>query len=129
MTRQSVGQFEFLALIATLSLHGRGYAVTIRESIEENSGRPVARGALYTTLARLEAKGLLRSSFGEPTPVRGGRPKRFYEVTEAGMQALRSTRAALVTPWGAAVRLLGGATWNARAKHLPHSRRGCSPAR
>ena len=104
---QAVGQFEFLVLIAVLSLKGDGYAVPIRESIEAQSQRPVARGALYTTLARLEEKGLLRSSLGDPTPVRGGRPKRYYEATPAGLEALRSAHAELITPWRGVARLLG----------------------
>jgi PadR family transcriptional regulator PadR len=106
---QAVGQFEFLVLIAVLSLRGDGYAVSIRQAIEAQSGRSVARGALYTTLARLEEKGLLRSSLGDATPVRGGRPKRFYEVTPSGLAALRTARDELVAPWRGVARLLGGA--------------------
>jgi DNA-binding PadR family transcriptional regulator len=68
----------------------------------------VTRGALYTTLARLDEKGLLRSSLGDATPVRGGRPKRYYEVTPAGLTALRAARAELVAPWRGVARLLGG---------------------
>ena len=108
--RDSVGAFEYLVLVATLSLRGEGYAVTIREAIERNSGRTVARGALYTTLARLEHKALVRSTFGDATPVRGGRPKRFYELTPAGERAVRATRAELITPWAAAIRRLSGAS-------------------
>ena len=104
-----VASFEFQVLVAVLSLDGEGYAVTIREVIEQQSGREVARGALYTTLARLEDKGLLRSSLGDATPVRGGRPKRYYEVTPAGRAALRATRAELEKPWRGLARLLGGA--------------------
>ena len=106
---QPVGHFEFQVLAAVLSLAGDGYAVPIREAVEAQSGRHVARGALYTTLARLEEKGLLRSTLGEATPVRGGRPKRFYEVTPAGREALRATRAELEKPWRGVGRLLGGA--------------------
>jgi PadR family transcriptional regulator PadR len=104
-----VGRFEFQVMVAVLALHGDGYAVSIREAVEEQSGRIVARGALYTTLARLEEKGLVRSSLGEATPVRGGRPKRYYDVTPAGREALRATRDELAKPWRGAGRLLGGA--------------------
>lgn len=105
--QQTVGRFEFLVLAAVLSLRGDGYAVSIRESVESQSGRTVTRGALYTTLARLEDKGLLRSSFGEPTPVRGGRPKRYYEITPTGLKALRSAHDELIAPWRGVSRLIG----------------------
>jgi PadR family transcriptional regulator, regulatory protein PadR len=103
-----VARFEFQVLVAVLSLAGDGYAVTIREVVEQQAGRTVARGALYTTLARLEDKGLLRSKLGEATPVRGGRPKRYYDITPAGRAALRATRDELEKPWRGAARLLGG---------------------
>ena len=106
---QAVGRFEFHVLAAVLSLDGDGYAVPIRDAVESQSGRGVTRGALYTTLARLEDKGLLRSSLGDATPVRGGRPKRYYEITPAGREALRATRAELEKPWRGVGRLLGGA--------------------
>jgi PadR family transcriptional regulator PadR len=106
---QPVGQFEFQVLVATLSLRGEGYAVSIRAAVEAQSGRAVARGALYTTLARLEDKGLLTSTLGEATPVRGGRPKRYYDVTPAGREALIATRDELAKPWRGVGRLLGGA--------------------
>lgn len=109
MTHQSVGRFEFHVLAAVLSQRGEGYAVSIRAAVEEQSGHPVARGALYTTLARLEDKGLVRSTLGEATPVRGGRPKRYYDVTPAGREALRATRDELAKPWRGVGRLLGGA--------------------
>jgi len=109
MSAPSVARFEFQVLAAALSLGGEGYAVTIRQTVEKQVGRAVARGALYTTLARLEDKGLLRSNLGEATPVRGGRAKRYYEVTPAGRAALRATRDELEKPWRGVTRLLGGA--------------------
>jgi DNA-binding PadR family transcriptional regulator len=109
MSPPPVARFEFQVLVAVLSLDGDGYAVTIREIVEKQAGRGVARGALYTTLARLEDKGLLRSTLGDATPVRGGRPKRYYEVTSAGRDALRATRDELEKPWRGVARLLGGA--------------------
>jgi DNA-binding PadR family transcriptional regulator len=109
MSPQSVARFEFHVLAAVLSLEGEGYAVTIRAVVEQHTGRDVARGALYTTLARLEDKGLVRSILGDATPVRGGRPKRYYEVTPAGRAALRATRDELEMPYRGVNRLLGGA--------------------
>jgi PadR family transcriptional regulator, regulatory protein PadR len=90
-----LGEFEHLVLLAVLECGGEAYAVPVRERVEARAGRPVARGALYTTLERLEAKGYLRSRMGEPTPVRGGRAKRYYTVSALGMRALRASRAAL----------------------------------
>lgn len=62
--------------------------MTIRESIETRAGRPVSVGALYTTLDRLERRGLLKSTWGEATAVRGGKRKRYYTLTAAGHDAL-----------------------------------------
>jgi DNA-binding PadR family transcriptional regulator len=89
-----LGEFEYAVLLAVLHLDD-AYAVPIRELIEERTGRPVARGALYTGLDRLEAKGCLRSKMGEATEERGGKPKRYYSVTPAGMKAIRATHEAL----------------------------------
>ena len=75
-------------LLAILRLGDRAYGVTIREEIHERTDREPAPGALYTTLDRLEEKGLVRSHLGEPTPERGGRAKRFFEVTALGVKAV-----------------------------------------
>lgn len=90
-----LGEFEYAVLLAVLHLQEGAYAVPVRELIEERTGRPVARGALYTGLDRLEAKGCLRSRMGEATEERGGKPKRYYTVTGAGMKAIRATHEAL----------------------------------
>ncbi|MEZ5288533.1 MAG: helix-turn-helix transcriptional regulator [Vicinamibacterales bacterium] len=89
-----LGEFEYAVLLSAVHLGSGAYAVPMRELIEERSGRPVARGALYTALERLEAKGCLRSRMGDPTPERGGRARRYVSVTPLGMRALRSTHAA-----------------------------------
>lgn len=94
-TAPYLGEFEYAVLLATAQLDGRAYAVPIRELLETRTGRPVARGALYTALERLEAKGCLRSRMGDPTPERGGRSRRYFTVTPAGLKAMRSTHAAL----------------------------------
>jgi DNA-binding PadR family transcriptional regulator len=62
--------------------------------LEERTGRPVARGALYTALERLEAKGCLRSRMGDPTDDRGGKPRRYFTVTAAGLRAIKATHSA-----------------------------------
>ena len=67
--------------------------------IEAQTGRKVARGALYTALDRLETKGCLRSRVGEPLPERGGRARRFFTVTPAALRALKASRLALMRLW------------------------------
>jgi DNA-binding PadR family transcriptional regulator len=92
-----LGEFEFAVLLAVLHLHQDAYAVPIRELIEERTGRPVARGALYTGLDRLEGKGCLKSRMGDATDERGGKAKRYYTVTPAGLKAIRATHDALAS--------------------------------
>jgi DNA-binding PadR family transcriptional regulator len=86
-----LGEFEYAVLLAILHLDEDAYAVPIRELIEHRAGRPVARGALYTGLDRLESKGCLKSRMGDPSEERGGKARRYYSVTAAGMKALRAT--------------------------------------
>jgi DNA-binding PadR family transcriptional regulator len=83
-----LGEFEQAVLLAILRLDDDAYGVTIRNEIEERTGRAPAPGALYTTLDRLEEKGLVRSRMGDPTPERGGRAKRYFMVSAKGMKAL-----------------------------------------
>lgn len=90
-----LGEFEYAVLLAVVHLGDDAYAVPMRALIEDRTGRPVARGALYTALERLETKGCVRSRMGDPTPERGGRARRYFTVTPLGMRALRSTHAAL----------------------------------
>ncbi len=90
-----LGEFEYAVLLAVLHLKEEAYAVPIRELIDERTGRPVARGALYTGLDRLESKGCLRSRMGEATEERGGKARRYYTVTPAGLKAIRATHEAL----------------------------------
>ena len=93
----SLGQFEQLVLSAIVALRDQAYGVTIHEKVEDLA-RPksVAQGAVYITLDRLEDKGLVRSWLADPTPERGGRRKRYYELQAAGERALEeSLKAAL----------------------------------
>lgn len=83
-----LGEFEQVVLLAVLRLKEGAYGVSIRQEIHLCTKRTVAPGALYTTLDRLERKGLVSSSPGEPTAERGGRAKRFYAVTKAGRAQL-----------------------------------------
>jgi DNA-binding PadR family transcriptional regulator len=81
--------------LALLRLADRAYGVTVRQEIEARTGREVSIGAIYATLERLEAKGYVKSRFGEPTPERGGRSKRFFHVTAKGVSAVNRTRRAV----------------------------------
>jgi len=86
-----LGDFEQLVLLAVLRLarEDDAYGAAIRREIHTRSGRDVSINAVYTTLDRLERKGLLRSRVGDPTPERGGRRRKFYGMTAVGTTALR----------------------------------------
>jgi DNA-binding PadR family transcriptional regulator len=94
-----LGEFEQIVLLAILRLRDDAYAIPIREEIEAKTGRAVARGALYTALDRLEAKRCLRSRMSAPIAERGGRSRRYFTVTPAGLAALRTSRRALEQLW------------------------------
>jgi DNA-binding PadR family transcriptional regulator len=94
-----LGELEQIVLLAVLRLGDGAYAVPILEQIEEQTGRKVARGALYTALDRLEAKACLRSRVGEPLPERGGRARRYFTVTPAAVRSLKASRVALMRLW------------------------------
>jgi PadR family transcriptional regulator PadR len=89
-----LGEFEQIVLLAALRLDDQAYGVTIREEITAHTGRTPSPGALYTTLHRMEDKGLITFRDGDPTPERGGRSKRFVIVTGQGRAALASAHAA-----------------------------------
>ena len=90
-----LGEFEYAVMLAVLHLDEDAYAVPMRELIEQRTGRPVARGALYTGLDRLESKGCLKSRMGDPSDERGGKARRYFTVTAAGMKAIRATHESL----------------------------------
>ena len=83
-----LGEFEQIVLLAILRLGENAYGVTIRNEIAECTGREPAPGALYTTVDRMEEKGLVQSWLGDPTPQRGGRAKRYIKVTKKGRAAV-----------------------------------------
>lgn len=90
-----LGEFEHIVLLAILRLEDRAYGVTIRGELAERAGREVAPGALYTTLDRLEDKGMVESRLGDPTAERGGRARRYYSVTTNGLRAIAAAQRAL----------------------------------
>lgn len=83
-----LGEFEQIVLLAILRLGDGAYGVTIRAEIAACTDREPSPGALYTTLDRLEDKGLRTSWLGDPTPQRGGRAKRYFRVSAAGIAAV-----------------------------------------
>lgn len=85
----ALGDFEQLVLLGVLRLQDGAYGAAIRQEIHARSGRDVSINAVYTTLDRLEKKGLLHSWTGEPTPERGGRRRKFYALRPAGTAAIR----------------------------------------
>ncbi len=95
MAREILGSFEYQILAILIQKPGDAYGTTIRERIEEQTGGSVSVGALYTTLDRLEKKGFVSSRWGDATPARGGRRKRFYKVDAAGLEAVQRSEALL----------------------------------
>jgi DNA-binding PadR family transcriptional regulator len=94
-----LGEFEQMLLLAALHLGEEAYGAALGQELEARVGRRVSRGAIYVTLDRLEAKGLVTSSLSAPRPERGGRPRRVVTVTPQGIAQLQASREALVTLW------------------------------
>jgi PadR family transcriptional regulator PadR len=84
-----LGEFEYLLITVASGLGENAYGAAIREEIEATTERRCSLGALYTTIDRLETKGLLKTWMGEATPQRGGRSKRMVRVTSQGMRAAK----------------------------------------
>lgn len=95
VARGFLGEFEHIVLLALLQLQDQAYGVTVRQEIQSRISRDVSIGAVYATLARLEAKGYVKSAQGEPSPERGGRSKRFFRITTKGLTAVNRTQRAL----------------------------------
>src|SRR5215469_3319752 len=103
-----LGEFELMVLLALIRLGENAYGVPICHEIEERSGREAALGSVYGTLERLEEKGLVTSRLGESTAVRGGRAKRYFQITAQGLREVRQTQRALVNLWRGLPGLEGG---------------------
>ena len=104
-----LGEFEYLLLSAAVRLGEDAYGAAIRQQIESATKRRCSIGALYTTLDRLEAKGLLKTWMGDPTPQRGGRSKRIVRVTAKGIQAATAF-------YNAVTQVSRGVSWENRAE-------------
>src|SRR5262245_31320440 len=90
-----LGSLEHIVLLALVRLGPNAYGMTIRREIEERTGRNLSIGAVYATLDRLESKGYVTSSLGEPTAERGGRAKRLFDLEVEGARTLRASQDAI----------------------------------
>jgi len=93
--RRHLGELEQVLLLALAHLGEEAYGVSIASLIEARTGRVLSPGAIYTALDRLDRRGFVSSRWGDPTPERGGKRKRYYRLRPAGALALRQTQAAL----------------------------------
>ena len=99
MGRASLGEFEHLVLAAVLRLRPNAYGMTIRLEIFERTGQDASIGAVYTTLERLKKKGFVSTHVGEATPERGGRRKKYFEITSLGVGAIEDAAGRLSSMW------------------------------
>jgi PadR family transcriptional regulator, regulatory protein PadR len=107
-----LGEFEYLLIAAAVRLGDDAYGAAIRQEIEDTTKRRCSTGSLYTTLDRLEAKGLIKTWMGDATPQRGGRAKRMIRVTPKGVQEAAAF-------YDAVTRVSRGVSWDT---HHPHHR-------
>lgn len=94
-----LGEFEEVVLLATGILRENAYGVSIKNEIEKQTRRSINIGAVHTALHRLEDKGYLKSKFGEASLVRGGKRKRIFTLTAAGLKALQKTQTLRNNMW------------------------------
>jgi PadR family transcriptional regulator len=95
----SLGQLELTVLLAVARLGDDAYGLAVRRDVSARRGRDYSIGAVYTTLQRLEDKGLLRSRTTDPLPVRGGRSRRQFKLTANGTRAMREAERVAVSVW------------------------------
>jgi PadR family transcriptional regulator PadR len=97
--RSYLGEFELMILLAVIHLGEEAYGVPISRELERHRGRDVSLGSVYAALERLEAKSLVVSTLGDPTPERGGKAKRYFRVTKQGLRQVHETRRVLTKLW------------------------------
>jgi DNA-binding PadR family transcriptional regulator len=103
-----LGEFELQVMLIVIRLGEEAYGVPISREIKERTGRNVAFATVYSTLERLQRKALVNSHLGDPSPERGGRAKRYFRVTKAGLHAVRDAKRNLVRLWHGLRELEGG---------------------
>lgn len=94
-----LGQFELMVLLALMRLGEDAYGVTVADELEKETGREVVIANVYATLERLQDRGFVSSSLGDATPERGGRAKRYFRITGAGLREVRDARRSLISLW------------------------------
>ena len=87
-----LGEFEELVLLSVAILDDNAYAISVFDELKNQTGRKLILSSVHKTLLRLEKKGYLQSKIGNPSPQRGGRAKRMYQITAAGVKAIAATR-------------------------------------
>jgi PadR family transcriptional regulator len=108
MGRAFLGEFEQRVMLAILRCDGNAHPIDIRREVARASGHEPSRGAFYTTLDRLEAKGLVRWTTHKGAAGRDGLPQRAFKVTPDGVRALRASRKALLELWTGLDHILAG---------------------
>jgi PadR family transcriptional regulator PadR len=99
MAKEFLGEFEELVLILVAALQGDAYGAAISDEIEVRLKREVTLSAVHVTLYRLEDKGYIKSRVGGATNERGGRRKRIYTVTSAGLAMLKAIKESRIELW------------------------------
>src|SRR5690348_16318920 len=93
---ESLGSVEHISLLAVMRLGKDAYGITVLRELESIAGRNLSIGTVYATLWRLESKGFVKSSTGDPTAERGGRAKRYFRVTADGKRAVCRTQQSIL---------------------------------
>ena len=104
--KKTLGEFEHLVLLAILQLGEDAYGAAIVDELEARTGREVSQAATYIALRRLRAKGAVTALDGDPVADRGGRPRRYFSLTDDGLARLRESGTALFRMWSGLERLL-----------------------
>src|SRR2546427_6387409 len=126
MSREGLGNFELMVLLAVVRVGEDAYGVPIARTIQEKSGREVFLGRVYAALTRLEGKGLVASTIGDPTSERGGKAKKYFRITARGLREAREAQRTLVSLWRGLPELQGGAARGRRFR--PKARTGARNA-
>ncbi len=108
MSQDYLGEFEQMVLLSIMRLGEEAYGLAIRDELADVAGREPSSGALYTTLDRMESKGLIQSRAGSGGRERGGRPRRYVRVTAQGREMLSQSRSTLLALWDGLEGALGG---------------------
>ena len=99
MVQDVLGGFQQIVMLAVLRLGEDAYGTRIQQELESTAGRSVAISTIYVTMDRLSRRGFVQSWLADPTPVRGGKAKRYYRLTPDGLRALHASRLELDKMW------------------------------